>query len=210
MDDTSRASNVKSEPTIFDANARRADARANRKRVLEAARQVFAEQGLEAEVKDIAERAGVGVATIYRGYGSKTDLLAATAEQAFGQIERLLVGTEDELDPLEALRAFLVGAIEFVDHYGWLVRAWMSGEVNHLHEHPAHPDMNARLENLRRLLTRGIEAGVFPPSMPVETALMVIKGSILSLTFERQRGHQDLPPAEIAENIIQILRGRPA
>jgi AcrR family transcriptional regulator len=44
----------------------RADAERNRERVLSAARKVFAEQGLDASTNEIARRAGVGVATLFR------------------------------------------------------------------------------------------------------------------------------------------------
>jgi AcrR family transcriptional regulator len=55
----------------------RADAERNRGLVLEAARAVFAEHGLEAGVAEVAERAGVGVGTIFRRFPTKNDLLAA-------------------------------------------------------------------------------------------------------------------------------------
>jgi AcrR family transcriptional regulator len=57
--------------------ALRADAERNRGLVLEAARAVFAEHGLEAGVAEVAERAGVGVGTIFRRFPTKNDLLAA-------------------------------------------------------------------------------------------------------------------------------------
>jgi AcrR family transcriptional regulator len=54
---------------------RQAEAARNDQRVLEAAREVFAAQGWEAPVSAIAERAGVGMGSLYRRYGSKTELL---------------------------------------------------------------------------------------------------------------------------------------
>ena len=60
----------------------RADARANRARLVEAARAVFSERGLAAEMKEIAERAGVGVGTIYRNFPSKEDLIVAIMRDA--------------------------------------------------------------------------------------------------------------------------------
>src|SRR6476469_8272865 len=54
----------------------RSDARANRERVISAARDLFSERGVGAEIRDIAERAGVAVGTIYRNYPTKGDLLA--------------------------------------------------------------------------------------------------------------------------------------
>jgi AcrR family transcriptional regulator len=58
----------------------RADAERNRGLVLDAARAVFAEHGLDAGVAEIAERAGVGVATIFRRFPHKEDLLAAIVQ----------------------------------------------------------------------------------------------------------------------------------
>jgi AcrR family transcriptional regulator len=49
----------------------RADAERNRERVLKAAREVFAEQGLDASTNEIARRAGVGVATLFRRFPTR-------------------------------------------------------------------------------------------------------------------------------------------
>ena len=54
----------------------RADAERNRERVLSAAREVFAEQGLDASTNEIARRAGVGVATLFRRFPTRDDLVA--------------------------------------------------------------------------------------------------------------------------------------
>jgi AcrR family transcriptional regulator len=64
----------------------RADAERNRGLILEAARSVFAEQGLDAGVAEIAERAGVGVATIFRRFPHKEDLLIAVVEARVSEI----------------------------------------------------------------------------------------------------------------------------
>jgi AcrR family transcriptional regulator len=53
----------------------RADARRNRARILEAARLVFASQGLDAQMDDVARRAEVGVGTVYRHFPTKERLL---------------------------------------------------------------------------------------------------------------------------------------
>jgi|SRR3954451_1229298 AcrR family transcriptional regulator len=58
----------------------RVDAERNRQRVITAAREVFAEAGLEVRMEDIARRAGVGVGTLYRRYPTRADLIAAAFE----------------------------------------------------------------------------------------------------------------------------------
>jgi AcrR family transcriptional regulator len=55
----------------------RADAARNRAAIVEAARAVFAEQGLDAPLDEIAERAGTGNATLYRRFPTRGDLIAA-------------------------------------------------------------------------------------------------------------------------------------
>lgn len=55
----------------------RADARENRARILDTARRVFAERGLGASLDDIARQAGVGVATVYRRFPDREQLIGA-------------------------------------------------------------------------------------------------------------------------------------
>ncbi|MFD9123426.1 TetR/AcrR family transcriptional regulator [Kitasatospora sp. NPDC059571] len=89
------------------APAKRRDARRNRDLLVDAARQVFAEQGLDAPLDVIARRAGIGNATLYRHFPSRAalvdavfgDLLAATA--AAGEHARSVE------DPWEALTHYL-------------------------------------------------------------------------------------------------------
>ena len=57
------------------ARGRQAEARRNDLAVLDAARDVFAAQGAGAPISAVADRAGVGMGTLYRRYGSKTELL---------------------------------------------------------------------------------------------------------------------------------------
>lgn len=56
---------------------KRADARRNEKAVLDAAAAVFVTSGVEAPIRDIAAKAGVGTATIYRHFPTRADLIVA-------------------------------------------------------------------------------------------------------------------------------------
>ena len=73
----------------------RADATRNRAKVLEAARETFADVGMDAEVAAIAERAGVGVGTVYRHFPTKVALLNALTEEHF---ERLIAISERSIE----------------------------------------------------------------------------------------------------------------
>ena len=59
------------------ARSKRADARRNEKALLDAAAAVFVASGVEAPVRDIAAKAGVGMGTIYRHFPTRADLIIA-------------------------------------------------------------------------------------------------------------------------------------
>ena len=80
----------------------RSDARRNRLRVVQAASEIFAEQGIRASVADVAARAGVGNATVYRSYATKADLLAEVALLWLEQIERESAVAATADDPVAA------------------------------------------------------------------------------------------------------------
>src|SRR5690349_24329081 len=63
--------------TARKPRALRRDAAQNRERLLTAARELFAEQGFEITLDDIARQAGVGVATAYRRFANKGEVLDA-------------------------------------------------------------------------------------------------------------------------------------
>jgi AcrR family transcriptional regulator len=95
--------------TSTDACARplRRDAERNRRRILDAAAEVFAARGLGVTMDDIADHAGVGVGTVYRRFPSKELLIDALFEDRIGEL--VVMGQEalGEDDPWEALARFL-------------------------------------------------------------------------------------------------------
>ena len=66
----------------------RRDAERNRGLLVAAARDAFAAEGIEVSVEEIARRAGVGVATLYRRFPTKEELIDAVLEDAFAEICR--------------------------------------------------------------------------------------------------------------------------
>ena len=84
-------------PAVGDEPALRADALRNRRRILDAAAEAFAESGLDVGVAEIARRAGVGPGTIFRRFPTKEDLIAAIVQERIEQMlaladEAALVG----------------------------------------------------------------------------------------------------------------------
>ena len=86
---------------------KRADAVRNRERVIAAAAAVFAERGIEASVPEVALRAGVGKATVYRSFPTKELLVAAVACERLRWLEELTVEAARSDDPWAAFGELL-------------------------------------------------------------------------------------------------------
>ncbi|WP_433361485.1 TetR/AcrR family transcriptional regulator [Streptosporangium sp. CA-115845] len=68
----------------------RRDAELNRRKIIAAAHEVFREQGVRATLDDVAERAGVGVGTVYRRFANKEELVDALFEDMIDNVEAML------------------------------------------------------------------------------------------------------------------------
>ena len=92
----------------------RADAQRNEDRLLKAAAAVFARDGADASVKDVAREAGVGVGTLYRRFPSKELLI----EAVYRHEVRLLCEAAPELaaslPPVDALRTWMERFLDFM------------------------------------------------------------------------------------------------
>jgi AcrR family transcriptional regulator len=159
-------------PNVADRPLR-ADARRNRERVLTAAREVFSEQGREAQMDDVARRAAVGVGTVYRHFPTKEALLEALAVDAF---ERIVAITRENLkleDPWEALTRTLWAGAEILaaDRALSEVMSEIPGPVPvGLH---TQRELN---ESMADLLRRAQAAGVLRPDIVVDDIPMLMCG----------------------------------
>jgi len=77
----------------------RADAERNRQRIVEAARAVFAEQGLHASTNEVARRAGVGVATLFRRFPTREELIAAAFAERMSEYTAAIECALADSDP---------------------------------------------------------------------------------------------------------------
>jgi AcrR family transcriptional regulator len=85
----------------------RADAARNLELILEAAEEAFAEKGNDACVADIATRAGVGQATIFRRFQTKDDLIGAVFERKVAKVDEALDAACRKRDAWEGVLAFM-------------------------------------------------------------------------------------------------------
>ncbi|MEV0223141.1 TetR/AcrR family transcriptional regulator [Streptomyces sp. NPDC050704] len=103
------------EPGEVPARSRRADALRNQQTLLDAAAAVFVTSGVDAPIREIAARAGVGMGTIYRHFPTRADLVVAVYRH---QVEAcaeagpsLLAGADS---PLAALRQWVDLFVDFL------------------------------------------------------------------------------------------------
>lgn len=85
----------------------RADAERNRERVVDAAREVFAERGIDASTNEIARHAGVGVATLFRRFPTRDDLVAAAFSEKMSAYARALDDALADPDPWHGFCAYI-------------------------------------------------------------------------------------------------------
>lgn len=99
--------------TAAVARPLRADARRNRDRLIEAARDVFGVRGSEASMEEIARAADVGVGTLYRHFPRRIDLVEAVYRE---DVDALVLSADTLLtddDPWAALAAWLLGFVRY-------------------------------------------------------------------------------------------------
>jgi AcrR family transcriptional regulator len=94
----------------------RADAERNRRRILEAASEVFGERGLGATLDAVAERAGVGVGTVYRRFPDKEALVDALFEERIDEVRAIADEAARIPDGWDALTTFMERALEMHCH----------------------------------------------------------------------------------------------
>lgn len=88
-----------STPGRRGGRALRVDAQANRARVLDAAEEVFGRGGESASTEEVARLAGVGIATVFRHFPTKAELLEAVLTRRFDRLRERAEALLDAADP---------------------------------------------------------------------------------------------------------------
>jgi AcrR family transcriptional regulator len=151
----------------------RADAQRNHARVLEAARAVFAEHGIDAPMTLIAEHAGVGIGTVFRRFPTKQDLVVALVQQRGEQLVEAAEAALASAKPGEAFRSFVSVAAEqqirdrgFCDSIG--TQLYAREDLRQL--------FDGVRERVGRMLERAIEAGEVRSDIVAADVLFVLHG----------------------------------
>lgn len=133
--------------------ALRRDAARNRDKIVAAAREAFADHGVDVGVDVIADQAGVGVGTLYRRFPTKESLIDAIIGELFDQVTDLARECLEAQPPEAGFVAYLRGVGQLqVDHVGCLSRLWT---------HTGHAHARKEFEStVRQLLRRAQDAGL--------------------------------------------------
>jgi AcrR family transcriptional regulator len=92
----------------------RSDAKRNQCALLQAAMDVFNESGVNAPVRQIADRAGVGVRTLYRHYPQRADLIVAVLKSQIDDFADAATAIVEGFPPGEALDRWVEGYVGFI------------------------------------------------------------------------------------------------
>lgn len=177
--------------------SRRADAQRNMETLLKAALAVFAKSGVDAPVRHIAERAGVGVGTVYRHFPHRSDLLVAVFRQEVDACAAAAAELAAKYPPTEALSRWMQRFVEFVATKRGLATALHAGDPAY-EPLPAYYDAKLR-PALQGLLNRAVAAG--------EIREGVTPGDLLSAAVSLCRPAYDVSPGHTQRMLALLIDG---
>lgn len=160
----------------------RADAERNRERILVAAREVFAEHGIDAPMATVARRAGVGVATLYRRFPTRDTLVRAAFAQQMQTCAQALTDALADSDPWRGFQRLVETACKLQREEQGFPAAFMAAFPDSAAEHAQSRDRAER--DLGTLVRRAKAAGAlradFHPS-DLAVALLAHGGLMTAL-----------------------------
>jgi AcrR family transcriptional regulator len=152
----------------------RADGERNRTRLIVAAKCAFAEKGAAASLEQIAREADVSIATLYRHFPTRDELISAVYQQEVTTLIEAANQLMTERGPAAALREWLTLFVEFLDaKYG------MAEAMNTLIDGPEtlYSKTPHRLDvPVKALVARGVAADVFRDDIEPHDLLRALAG----------------------------------
>jgi AcrR family transcriptional regulator len=177
--------------------SKRADAQRNTEALLKAALAVFAKSGVDAPVREIAQKAGVGVGTVYRHFPQRSDLIVAVFRQEVDACADAAAALAAKYPPTEALSRWMLRFTEFVAAKRGLAAALHSGDPAY-EPLPAYYDGRLR-PALAMLLDRAVAAG--------EIRAGVAPGDLLSAAVSLCRPAYDVAPDHTQRMLGLLIDG---
>jgi AcrR family transcriptional regulator len=170
-----------------DQRTLRADARRNRERIMSSGRELFARDGPDAQMDEIAARAGVGIGTVYRHFPTKEALLTAMVRDRFQQFAEIATLAEDTVDPRHALETVMRHSAEAVEGDMGFQLAMMGS--NDLEWEGIEEQKAVLAAVVTRIIRRAVAAGVVRDDFTSEDFGMVMCG--ITSTMYYQPGSAD-------------------
>lgn len=181
-----------------------------RDRILEAARELFAENGLEAvSMYQIAKKSGMGQGSLYRRYADKgeicSDLLGSSSNRFLTELELEVVSPGSTADTLQRLKGCIEKIIDFIDQHGDLlqmIKAEFTGKNQFTQfEHPIFQRLHAVIVSLLRQASDRDEIIAIDTHFAA-TALISVLGPDLYLYQQKAYGASK---EQILEGIITLF-----
>jgi AcrR family transcriptional regulator len=169
-----------------DQQILRADARRNRERIMSAGRELFARQGPQSQMDEIAAHAGVGVGTVYRHFPTKEALLTAMVRDRFQEFAEIATLAEDTVDPWEALEITMRRSAEAVEGDMGFQLAMMGS--NQLEWEGIEEQKAALAEVVTRIIRRAVNAGVVREDFTFDDFGMVMCGTTSTMYYKPGSG----------------------
>jgi AcrR family transcriptional regulator len=157
----------------------RADARRNRERILEAAKEVFGEKGADAQMDDVARRAGVGVGTVYRHFPNKDVLMGELVTEKFRTFTEQAREAREQKDAWQGFCELLERTAEHMAENAALQDALRTASAAFDYAEPARLELNTELE---RLVKRAQREGKLRKDFRAEEIGMLMGGLCASMS----------------------------
>jgi AcrR family transcriptional regulator len=161
----------------------RADAQRNNDALLEAALAVFATSGVDAPVREIAEKAGVGIGTVYRHFPQRADLVAAVFRHEIDACADAASVLATEHAPGEALALWMQRYADFIATKHGLAAALHSGDPAYS-TLPSYFDTRLR-PALQTLLDAAVNAGEVRSDIASDDLLSAVRSLCMSAHDDR-------------------------
>lgn len=155
----------------------RSDARRNQEKVVAAARELFAEHGLEVTVPQVAARAGVGRATVYRSYPTKEDLVEAVAGEHLDRLEARARQALAAPDAYHGLNEYVLTLFDELARNRGLATAFFEARL---------PSAAILLDLIGLLLQNAASSGRVRPDASVRDAQVILCGAVRQLIVLRE------------------------
>ena len=184
----------------------RRDAAENRRRILDAARDAFALEGIDVSLIEIARRAGVGNATLHRNF-TKESLVQALYDEWRAKRHAAALEALDDPDPWHGLQTFMTDTLEDASRNRTLVDMFMIRLHHGATDHGATDHGAAAGNPVARLMRRAQESGDLRRDASLEDLFLMFWGIARTIGIT---GH-DAPDQLYRQVAIALdgLRARP-